>query len=106
MNILLSLLICARLYYLGTKAKRTLGIKAAEPYISLTAMTVESALPYTIMGIILLPFYTRGDDLAGCAGESEDICCVGWVETMLDELKFESLVALGLKRGERQQGSG
>lgn len=69
MNILLTTLICARLYYLRKQVKNVLGAKNAEMYTSLAAIMIESAAPYTIMGIILLPFYTRGNSLAIAFGQ-------------------------------------
>ncbi|THH32299.1 hypothetical protein EUX98_g1896 [Antrodiella citrinella] len=69
MNILLTILICARLYYLSKQAKKMIGFHAAERYTSLAAIMIESAVPYTVMGIILLPFYARGNDIAIALGQ-------------------------------------
>jgi len=69
MNILLTSLICVRLWYLGRQAKKAIGVHAAERYNNIAAIMVESAAPYTIMGIILLPFYARGNNIAIALGQ-------------------------------------
>lgn len=69
MNILITGLICLRLYQLGKQAKSAIGVKNAEPYTNLAAILVESAAPYTIVGIILLPFYARGNNIALSIGQ-------------------------------------
>ncbi|KIP10243.1 hypothetical protein PHLGIDRAFT_125731 [Phlebiopsis gigantea 11061_1 CR5-6] len=53
-NFLVTFLICGRIMYVSKEVKQSLGKEAARPYTSIVAMIVESALPYTVVGIMYI----------------------------------------------------
>ncbi|KAL0071713.1 hypothetical protein AAF712_000635 [Marasmius tenuissimus] len=59
MNIIVTLLICGRLVAVKNKIQHTLGPHHARMYTSVIAIMVESAAPFTILGIIYVITYAR-----------------------------------------------
>jgi len=60
LNILLTILICARLLYISKWVREALGKDAANLYTGVMAITIESAIPYSICGLMFLIPYVRG----------------------------------------------
>ncbi|CDO73848.1 hypothetical protein BN946_scf185016.g5 [Trametes cinnabarina] len=54
LNIIVTGLICGRIYYAGRRSARTLGVVVGTEYMSAASMVVESALLYTITGVAYL----------------------------------------------------
>ncbi|TFK42237.1 hypothetical protein BDQ12DRAFT_677854 [Crucibulum laeve] len=69
MNILITLLICLRLRYLSTSVGRVLGKDNAKMYTSISTMLIESAAPYTLVGIMFLIPYARGSQTSISFGQ-------------------------------------
>ena len=69
MNVLLTLLVSSRLFYLARKVRKVMGLQDAEPYTNFATILIESAALYTIVGVILLPLYASGHDMAVCVGQ-------------------------------------
>ncbi|OSC98586.1 hypothetical protein PYCCODRAFT_1439097 [Trametes coccinea BRFM310] len=51
LNVIVSTLICARIFFLASRMRGALGYEAAKAYTGAAALIVESALPYTLFGI-------------------------------------------------------
>lgn len=69
LNIILTLLICARLLHLSRRARATLGDEDARLYTGLIVLMVESAAPYALVGIMFLVPYARGSPTATAFGK-------------------------------------
>ncbi|TFK32146.1 hypothetical protein BDQ12DRAFT_775032 [Crucibulum laeve] len=69
MNILITLLICLRLRYQSKSVRRALGKDDAKIYTSVSTMLIESAAPYTLVGIMFLIPYARGSQIAISFGQ-------------------------------------
>ncbi|KAI9066056.1 hypothetical protein FKP32DRAFT_1674315 [Trametes sanguinea] len=54
LNIIVTSLICGRIYYAGRRCARTLGVNVGSDYMGAVSMIVESALLYTLFGIAYL----------------------------------------------------
>ena len=52
LNFLVSTLICIRIFLLAKHLKAALGEGAAHVYTNTAAMIIESALPYTLAGVV------------------------------------------------------
>ncbi|OCH85264.1 hypothetical protein OBBRIDRAFT_740208 [Obba rivulosa] len=62
LNIILTILICGRLLFLSKWVRQTMGSESAEIYTGIMAILIESAVPYSICGIIFLIPYVRGSE--------------------------------------------
>ncbi|CDO73851.1 hypothetical protein BN946_scf185016.g8 [Trametes cinnabarina] len=62
LEIILTSLICGRILYVAHKLGR--GSAHARTYTSYAAITIESALPCTLLGIAYLVPFARGDDIS------------------------------------------
>ncbi|EMD31937.1 hypothetical protein CERSUDRAFT_162391 [Gelatoporia subvermispora B] len=62
LNIILTMLICGRLLYISRWARKTLGHDPSTLYTGLMSIMIESALPYSICGIMFIIPYVRGSD--------------------------------------------
>ncbi|KAH7922971.1 hypothetical protein BV22DRAFT_1016233 [Leucogyrophana mollusca] len=60
-NVVSSLLIAARLLHYRRRLHKALGSHTGHPYLTMIAMTVESAALYTLFGIITLVLYSLGN---------------------------------------------
>lgn len=69
MNIIVTALICTRLFYMSKQVRAALGSQNAKLYTSVAAMLIESAAPYTAMGILFLPFYAKGNNVVVAMGQ-------------------------------------
>lgn len=63
LNVLLTLLLVSRLFYMSVKARRTIGGEHGRTYISIAAMLLESAAPYAIVGLIFIITYARNSNV-------------------------------------------
>lgn len=68
-NVLVTLAICYRLGRLSKAVSRALGHQNAHMYTSVASMLVESAAPYSIVGIMFLVPYARGSQTALAFGQ-------------------------------------
>jgi hypothetical protein len=59
LNIIVTLSICGRLLAMRKKVQSVLGLEHAKMYTSIAAMLVESAAPFTIIGIAYVITYAR-----------------------------------------------
>ncbi|OCH85062.1 hypothetical protein OBBRIDRAFT_839241 [Obba rivulosa] len=62
LNIILTILICGRLLYVSRWVREILGHDASTLYSSVMSIMIESALPYSICGIMFIIPYVRGSD--------------------------------------------
>lgn len=69
LNLLLTLLICARLLYLSRWVSTAMGAEGAQLYTSVLAILLESAAPYSAVGIMFLVPYARGSGVAIAFGQ-------------------------------------
>lgn len=69
MNVIITALICIRLFYLSRKVGSALGHDNAKLYIGAAAIMIESAAPYSAMGILFLPFYAKGNNVVVAMGQ-------------------------------------
>jgi hypothetical protein len=71
LNIILTLLICARLVYLSRIMRATFGSdhENARLYTGIAAMMAESAAPYTLVGIMFLIPYARQSQVSNAFGQ-------------------------------------
>ncbi|KAH9943782.1 hypothetical protein B0H21DRAFT_695273 [Amylocystis lapponica] len=60
LNVLVTCLICGRISWLA----QDLGRKAAHPYFGVVAIIVESALPYTLCGVVFLVLYAVNSEVS------------------------------------------
>jgi len=60
LNIILTSLICGRLLYISKWVRQVLGPESAAVYTGVIAILIESAVPYSVCGIIFLIPYVRG----------------------------------------------
>ncbi len=67
LNILLTLLLVGRLWYMSERAKRTIGREHAATYTSIATMLVESAVPYAIAGLVFIITYARNSNVQNIA---------------------------------------
>lgn len=63
LNTLLTLLLVSRLLYMSYNARKALSDDHGKPYISVAAMLLESAAPYTIIGLIYIVTYARNSQV-------------------------------------------
>jgi len=52
-------MIAGRLLSMHEKGKRVLGVEATKRYTGLLAILVESALPFTVLGVVYLALYIK-----------------------------------------------
>jgi hypothetical protein len=57
LNVIITTLICARLWKLGNAVRKALGRESARMYTSVASMLIESAAPYSLVGIMFLVPY-------------------------------------------------
>jgi len=69
LNILVTGAICYRLLSISSAVKRTMGAENAKVYTGVMSILVESALPYSLFGIIFLVPYARGSLTAVAFGQ-------------------------------------
>jgi len=69
LNIVVTALICARLFKLGKAVSKALGHDSARMYTSVASMLIESAAPYSLVGFMFLVPYARGDGTAIAFGQ-------------------------------------
>jgi hypothetical protein len=69
LNVVVTCLICMRLHRLSKAVSRILGRDNAVMYTSATSMFIESAAPYSIVGIAFLIPYALGDQSAIAFGQ-------------------------------------
>jgi len=69
LNIIVTLLIVARLHKLGRAVSKALGKESAEMYTSVSSMLIESAAPYSFFGIMFLIPYAMGSGTAISFGQ-------------------------------------
>lgn len=69
LNILITILICTRLIRLSRAVDKVLGYENSKPYTAVVAILVESAAPYSIVGLMFLIPYARGSQLAISFGQ-------------------------------------
>lgn len=63
LNILLTLLLVGRLFYMSERAKRAIGREHAATYSSIASMLIESAVPYAVTGLIFIITYARNSNV-------------------------------------------
>lgn len=59
MNIIVTLLICGRILALRNRVRAVLGVEHAKTYTNIVSIMVESAAPFTILGIAYVVSYAR-----------------------------------------------
>ena len=64
LNIILTIMICARLLMMRSQVRSLLTDEMAQTYTSILAILVESALPFSLPGIVFLITYVRNDPFA------------------------------------------
>ncbi|KZT04286.1 uncharacterized protein LAESUDRAFT_658015 [Laetiporus sulphureus 93-53] len=69
LNICLTLLICGRLVYLSRFVRAAMGRESAQLYTGLASLMIESAAPYSMLGIMFLVPYARGSDVSIAFGQ-------------------------------------
>lgn len=69
LNIIITSLICFRLLRLGKAVSKALGRESARMYTSVAAMLIESAAPYSLVGIMFLIPYALGSGTAIAFGQ-------------------------------------
>ncbi|KAF9055668.1 hypothetical protein BJ165DRAFT_1427884 [Panaeolus papilionaceus] len=69
LNILVTILICSRLLGVSKRVALALGDEPAQVYIGVAAILVESAAPYTVLGIMFLVPYALQAGVAICFGQ-------------------------------------
>ncbi|KAF8167189.1 hypothetical protein B0H34DRAFT_4215 [Crassisporium funariophilum] len=69
LNIIVTILICARLIKLGKAVSKALGKESARMYTSVASMLIESAAPYSLVGIMFLIPYAMGSGTAISFGQ-------------------------------------
>ncbi|KAI0697361.1 hypothetical protein BC835DRAFT_770083 [Cytidiella melzeri] len=69
LNILVTALICYRLLSLSRLIRDTMGNDNAKIYTGVASIMIESALPYSLFGIVFLVPYARGDLVAVALGQ-------------------------------------
>jgi hypothetical protein len=69
MNILITSLICGRLFYYSRRIRRLLGTDTADTYTGIAAILIESAAPYSIVGLMFLIPYAQGSATAIAFGQ-------------------------------------
>ncbi|EED84215.1 predicted protein [Postia placenta Mad-698-R] len=62
-NVIVTCLICGRIFYFARRARRELDYAAAEPYMNALAIVIESALPFSVFGIMFLVTYGMNNGL-------------------------------------------
>ncbi|KAI0340440.1 hypothetical protein BDW22DRAFT_1309572, partial [Trametopsis cervina] len=69
LNIVVTALICARLLSLSRVIRESMGPENARIYTGVASIMIESALPYSLMGIVFLVPYARGQLVAVALGQ-------------------------------------
>ena len=69
LNIIVTLFIVYRLRSMAGTVRATMGEEAAKLYTGIAAVLVESAAPYSVMGIILLVPYARDSLISVALGQ-------------------------------------
>ncbi|KAF9528134.1 hypothetical protein CPB83DRAFT_854964 [Crepidotus variabilis] len=64
LNVIVTLLICFRLWKLGSVVSKALGRESAKMYTSVASILVESAAPYSMVGLMFLVPYALGSGTA------------------------------------------
>ncbi|OCH85074.1 hypothetical protein OBBRIDRAFT_785392 [Obba rivulosa] len=68
LNLLVTMLICGRLLYISKWVRESLGNDTAKLYTGVMAITIESAIPYSLCGIMfLIPYVRRSPTSIGFA---------------------------------------
>ena len=83
MNILITSLICGRLFYYSRRIRRLLGNDTAETYTSIAAILIESAAPYSLVGLMFLIPYAQGSGTAIAFGQVWAKMAVGFYYFLL-----------------------
>ncbi|PBK74213.1 hypothetical protein ARMSODRAFT_951814 [Armillaria solidipes] len=58
-NVVVTTMICARIFSLQRSIRKYMDAETAKMYTSIIALMVESALPFTVLGIIFIATYVR-----------------------------------------------
>jgi len=69
LNVVVTALICGRLWKLGSAVSKALGRDSARMYTSVASILIESAAPYSLVGIMFLVPYARGSGTAIAFGQ-------------------------------------
>ncbi|KAM6498921.1 hypothetical protein JOM56_006869 [Amanita muscaria] len=69
MNVVITSLICFRLLYYSRRIKRILGAETAKTYTGVAAILIESAAPYSLVGLMFLIPYTQKSGTAIAFGQ-------------------------------------
>lgn len=64
LNIILTSMICGRLLFMRRQVRSVLSPEMASMYTNIMAILIESALPFTLLGIAFLVTYVRNDSIA------------------------------------------
>jgi len=64
LNIVITTLICLRLFYFSRRIKHILGPDGAKTYTGIAAILIESAAPYSLVGLMFLIPYARQSETA------------------------------------------
>jgi fatty acid desaturase len=60
-NVLLTIMISARLFMLSRQVRDAMGKDHAKPFISLAAIAIESAAPYALCGLIFIITFAKNN---------------------------------------------
>jgi len=69
LNIIITTLICLRLFYFSRRIKHILGPDGAKTYTGIAAILIESAAPYSLVGLMFLIPYARQSGTAIAFGQ-------------------------------------
>ncbi len=64
LNIIVTILICSRLFEMWSRVRKTLSPEHARTYWSVGAILVESAAPFSVFGIMYVVAYSRSSPTA------------------------------------------
>ena len=63
LNIILTLLLISRLYFMSARAKRSIDREHAATYMSIASMLIESSMLYAVTGVIFVVTYVLKSDV-------------------------------------------
>ncbi|KAI0078575.1 hypothetical protein K474DRAFT_1593677 [Panus rudis PR-1116 ss-1] len=69
MNVIITSLICARLLLLSRRIRDALTADNAKLYTGVVAILVESATPYTVIGLVFLGLYAKNNNVGVAIGQ-------------------------------------
>lgn len=69
LNVVITTLICVRLLYFSRRIRHILGEDGAKTYTSVAAILIESAAPYSLVGLMFLIPYARQSGTAIAFGQ-------------------------------------